>query len=163
MAAPSVVVSSPADPPTAECPIYLPANSALVTITPYLDWLPAPPGPGGSVRVQLSTFQAVRAFLPRCSISRLPADLTAARAINAFTFRLTDGAWTRLLSELHDAGVFAHAQLGVPHLHDCIGEATLPNPANLALVAAWRLAPCSGVGGGSRRRRSCCYSRADRS
>ena len=59
-----VVVDSPAGAPTSGSPIFLTANSEVVSSTPCLDWQPAPAGPGGAARVQLLTFQAVKAFLP---------------------------------------------------------------------------------------------------
>ena len=69
-----VMVGSPIGAPTADCPIYLDANSPVVLATPCLNWQPAPAGPGGQARMQLMTFQAVSAFLPPCSISRTAVD-----------------------------------------------------------------------------------------
>ena len=109
VALPPVVVDSPAGAPTSGCPIFLSANSGVVSSTPGLDWQPAPAGPGGAARVQLMTFQAIKAFLPRCRISRIPADLAAASSINALTVRLTDVCWSRILTELNSAQVFARA------------------------------------------------------
>ena len=90
-----VIVDYPAGAPTSGSPIFLAANSEVVSSTPCLDWQPAPAGLGGAARVQLMTFQAVKAFLPRCKISRIAADLAAANAVNAMTVRLTDAGWSR--------------------------------------------------------------------
>ena len=57
--------------------------------------------------MQVMTSQAVIAFFSRCSISRRIVDLTAARAVNALAVRLTDSAWSRILTELLSAQVFA--------------------------------------------------------
>ena len=91
-----VAVDSPAGAPTSECPIFIAANSEVVSSTPCLDWQPAPAGPGGEARVQLKTFQSVKAFLPRCKISRIAADLAAANAVNVLTLRLADAGWSRV-------------------------------------------------------------------
>jgi len=77
-----VMVGSPIGAPTADCPIYLDANSPVVLATPCLNWQPAPAGPGGQARMQLMTFQAVSAFLPPCSTSRTAVDQAAANAVN---------------------------------------------------------------------------------
>ena len=113
-----VVVDSPAGAPTSGCPIFLAANSEAVSSTPGLDWQPAPAGPGGAARVQLMTFQAVKAFLPRCKISRIPADLAAANAVNALT--------------VMDVGVSDHAAVCFERVGVIRGEAgekkpTIPN------------------------------------
>ena len=145
-----VVVASPAGNPTAECPIYLAANSGVVSSTPCLDWQPAPAGPGGAARVQLNTFQAVRAFLPRCKISRTPADLAAANAINVLVVRLTDAGWSRILTELQAAQVFATTANSIDELQGFLKEATIPTPANLDVVAGdWRNAEAFAIPGGA--------------
>ena len=147
-----VVVDSPAGAPTSGCPIFLAANSEAVSSTPGLDWQPAPAGPGGAARVQLMTFQAVKAFLPRCKISRIPADLAAANAVNALTVRLTDACWSRILTELNSAQVFTRTANSIDELHDFLKEANIPTPANLDLVAGdWRNAEAFALpaGGGA--------------
>ena len=122
-AAAPINVQSPAGGPTANCPIYLPANSDVVAATHCLDWQPAPAAPGGAARVQLSTFQATKAFLPRCSISRTPADLAAAGNVSALTIRLTDAAWSRILTEYQAAGVFTKVANAASELHDYLQAA----------------------------------------
>ena len=142
-----VVVDSPAGAPTSGCPIFLAANSEVVSSTPGLDWQPAPAGPGGAARVQLMTFQAIKAFLPRCKISRIPADLAAANAVNALTVRLTDACWSRILTELTSAQVFTRTANSIDELHDFLKEANIPTPANLDLVAGdWRNAEAFTLG-----------------
>ena len=134
-----VPVDSPAGAPTADCPIYLAANSDVVLSTPSLDWQPAPAGPGGGARVQLKSFQAVKAFLPRCKTARTAADQAAALAVNALTFRLTDACWSRILTELTAAQIFAKTAHSIDELHDAIRDAVIPTPANLDLIAGdWR-------------------------
>ena len=145
-----VMVSSPAGAPTSDCPIFLAANSGVVTATPCLDWQPAPAGPGGAARVQLKTFQAVKAFLPRCKISRIAADLAAADAVDMLTVRLTDAGWSRILTELSSAQVFSKTADSVDELHSLLKEANIPTPANLDLVAGdWRNAEAFALPGGA--------------
>ena len=145
-----VPVDSPAGAPTADCPIFLAANSEVVSSTPCLDWQPAPAGPGGGARVQLNTFQSVKSFLPRCKVSRTAADLAAANAVNALTLRLTDACWSRILTELKAAQVFAKTANSIDELHAFIKDATIPTPANLDLVAGdWRNAEAFALPGGA--------------
>ena len=126
MAAAVVAVTSPAGPLTPESPILLLANDSVVTHTPFLPWLPTQAIPGGMARVQLSTYQAVKAFMPRCPLSRIPADLAAARAVNLLTVRFEDAFWSRLLTALKAAGVFAQVRSTRQDLHDAIGLMPAP-------------------------------------
>ena len=130
-----VVVNSPTENPTADCPIYLDADSPVVSATPFLDWQWAPAGPGGQARVQLMTSQAVIAFFPRCSISRRIVDQTAAHAVNALAVRLTDSAWSRILTELLSAQVFARPVNSLDELHASMRDACFPTPARLEIAA----------------------------
>ena len=148
--APPVNVNSPAGNPSSDCPIYLAANSEVVSSTPCLEWQPAPAGPGGIAQVQLKTFQAVKAFLPRCKLSRIAADMAAANAVNMLTVRLTDACWSRILTELRAAQVFASTANSIDELHDHMKEATIPTPANLDLVAGdWSHAEAFALPGGA--------------
>ena len=131
-----VVVDSPAGAPSSGSPIFLTANSEVVSSTPCLDWQPAPAGPGGAARVQLLTFQAVKAFLPRCKISRIAADLTAANAVNVLTVRLTDACWSRVLTELSAAQVFAETSNAIEELHSFLQDANIPTPPPISIW--WR-------------------------
>jgi len=130
-----VVVNSPTENPTADCPIYLDADSPVVSATLFLGWQRAPAGPGGQARMQLMTSQAVIAFFPRCSISRRIVDQTAAHAVNALSARLTDSAWSRILTELLSAQVFARPANSLDELHASMGDACFPTPARLEIAA----------------------------
>ena len=108
MAAAPTPVTSPGGPDTPEDPIILPANCAVVTTTMlFLDWQPAAAAPGGAAQVQLPTYAAIKAFIPSCRLSRNPADLAAAGAVNVLCVRLTDAAWSRLFTEMEAAQVFS--------------------------------------------------------
>ena len=146
MAAAPIPVASPPGGVTAGCPIILPASCAAVTSTLlFLDWQPAAAAPGGAAQVQLATFQAVKAFLPRCNVSRIPADLASASAVNVLCVRLTDARWSRILTELDAAQIFSRNRSTVEELHAAIKDAVFPN------LPAWTLSPRIGV----RRRTSC--------
>ena len=145
----AVVVTSPAGAATPECPILLLATDPVVVNTLFLDWLPIAAAAGGAAQVSLATFQAVKAFLPRCKIARNPADMTAANNVNLLVLRFEDAFWSRLLTELTAADVFTEAMLDYGSLHEKIAKAVLPNPTNLEIVAAdWRAAPAFAVGPG---------------
>ena len=144
------MVSSPGGAPTPDCPIFLRANDVIVTSTPCLEWQPAPAGPGGAARVQIGTYQAVKAFLPRCKISRAPADQAAARAVHPLMVRLTDAGWSRILTELRDAQTFANTANTLDQLHNNLKNAPLNNPANLDLLAGdWRASEVFAIPGGA--------------
>ena len=150
MAAAAVAVGSPAGPASPDCSIFLLASDSIVTHTPCLPWLPAPAGAGGAARVQLATYQAVKAFMPLCGLSRTPADLAAARNVSLLTLRMADAAWSRLLTHLKSAGVFSQVRTTVPELHEAI-EREVPRPTGgpdpAALVAAdWNATAAFAVG-----------------
>ena len=56
----------------------------------FIDWQPAPADPAGAARVSIDTFQAVKAFVSRCKLSRTPVDMAAAAMINVLTIRFED-------------------------------------------------------------------------
>ena len=136
----AVIVTSPAGPPTPECPIWLQANEAIVAYTQqFIDWQAAPADAAGAARVSIDTFQAIKAFAPRCMISRNGPDMLAAHGVNILEIRFTDAFWSRLLTELKASNVFANRISDVGSLHDAIQGATILNPANLEVTAAdWR-------------------------
>ena len=139
MAAVVINVTSPAGPDSPDNPIFLFATEPLVVGTPFLDWRPAPAGAGGAARVSLATFQAIRAFLPRANISRVPADVAAATAVGALSARLTDACWSRILTELVAADILSTSPNDLSSLWDAMALAVLPNPTSLELVAGdWR-------------------------
>lgn len=149
MAAAPVIVESPAG-DSFDMPVFLRAAETVVTSTPFLDWRPAAPAADGSARVSLATFQMCVAFVPRCVVSRIPADLAAARAVNVLIFRLEDAAWARILSELRDSNAFANAEPSLPDFHEVLRRLNPANPANLHLVANdWRAAPAPAFPGGA--------------
>ena len=130
-----VVVNSPTEVPTADGPIYLDADSPVVSATLFLGWQRAPVGPGGRARMQLMASRAMIAFFPRCFISRGIVDQTAAHAVNALSARLTDSAWSRILAELLSAQVFARPANSLDELHASMGDACFPTPARLEIAA----------------------------
>ena len=78
-----------------EDPVYLPAGHSLVAATStFIQWQPvaaaanAPPQ-----QVAAPFFALLYAFGIRCKVSPLPADLTAARAVNPFTMRFQAACW----------------------------------------------------------------------
>ena len=109
----AVVVTSPAGAVTPESPIWLQANESIVTDTQsFIDWQPAPADAAGAARVSINTFQAVKAFLPRCRLSRNAADIAAATPVNVLVVRFEDAFWSRILTELKASGAFAVALSG---------------------------------------------------
>ena len=150
MAAPPTPVTSLSGPDTPEGPIILLANCAVVTSTfAILDWRPAAAAPDGGAQVQLPTSAAVKAFLPFCRLSRNPADLAAAGAVNVLEVRLTDAAWSRIFTEMEAAQVFSQSFPTVGGLHKATRDAVYPTIANLELAAAdWRAAESFAIPAG---------------
>ena len=146
----AVVVTSPAGAVTPESPIWLQANESIVTDTQsFIDWQPAPADAAGAARVSINTFQAVKAFLPRCRLSRNAADIAAATPVNVLVVRFEDAFWSRILTELKASGAFAVALSELGSLHDAISSVAITNPANLEVVAAeWRAAQAFVIPGG---------------
>ena len=108
-AAAAVVVTSPGGAPSPECPIWLQANEAIVAATQqFVDWQPAPADAAGAARVSLDTFQAVKAFAPRCKVGSNPPDMAAALAVSLLQVRFTDAFSSRVLTELKATGVFTN-------------------------------------------------------
>ena len=74
-------------------------------------------------------------FCPDASCPALLADLAAANGVNVLTIRLVDAAWSRILTELDAAQVFAKTANSIEELHDGMKDAIIPTPANMDLVA----------------------------
>lgn len=147
-----VVVTVQLAPATPDTPILLPANDPVVTGTAFLQWRPAPAAADGSARVQLSTFQMIRAFGARCNVSRIPANVAAARNINLLTLRFVGAFWSRLLTELVASGLFARPLHTARDLHERLLALDITRPEELAIVAgdfsaAAAFAVPGGVGG----------------
>ena len=148
MAAPVVVTSPAGNPP--EGFIYLFANEPAVMSTPFAGWEPAPAAPNGAARVQLSNASAFRSFIPKGNISRVPADLAAARGVGVISLKLSDAAWSRIFTELTASNLFAgQPYAGLPTFEEELRALTPANPVNLALVAAdWRVGVAFAMPGG---------------
>ena len=93
--------------PQPEAFLCLPANSPLVSATPFLGWAPGPPGPGGAATMQLAHYAALAAFGTRFKISRAPVDLAAARLANPLTLKLAAAYWTRAFTEFDAASLWS--------------------------------------------------------
>ena len=79
-----------------------------------------------------------------------PALLWIRHAVNVLTVRLTDAAWSRILTELLAAQVFAQTANSLDELHTFMKGATIPTPANLGLVAGdWHNAEAFTMPGGT--------------
>ncbi len=135
-AAAPIVVSVPLAPATPDTPVILLAADPLVAGTAFLRWQPAPAGAAGEARVQLSTFQMVRAFASRCSVSRVPGDLAAARTISILTLRFAETFWSRILTELVGSGLLARPLGTSRELLERISSLAIANPGELLVIAA---------------------------
>ena len=126
-----------AGPITAECSFYLDAGCDVVVTTAFLSWEPAPALGAGPPRAGLSTCQLLYAFGAKLRTAPPPAVGGAVRTASCFTLRLNAAAWSRILTELVLAGVFAGGNVtDYDELQQLIERATFPNPANLHITDA---------------------------
>ncbi len=140
---PVIPVQVPVHPRPADTPVYLPDDDLLVVATPFLPWQAAPAvGAGGPTRASLATYQMVKAFGTRCKVSRLPADLTAARAAHLLNLCLTAGFWSRVLTAIRDAGLANGIPIAdIRGLRARLRGLNIPPNQLLVVAADWSLAP----------------------
>ena len=74
-------------------------------------------------------------FVARCSIGSDPASFAMARAASLFLFILNAVAWTRILTELRDSGLFARVYSKMRDLAAALAELVPQNPALLVILA----------------------------
>lgn len=144
--------------PSAENSIYLNADAPLVSNLTFVEFAPAPNGPAGEPRVELTLRVLARLFLPRCRIGFSEEDRQAARTRSALTLRLVADAWTRIVTEYAASGLFDSVIRTLPLWDRAISSAIIINPTNLELLAAdWAPAspfsiPTSNAAAHARRR-----------
>ena len=103
---PPVAANVLAAPISDDVPVVLDAAEPCVLSTPCLEWAPAAVA-GAVAQVSVPHWRMLRAFIARCSIGSDPASFAMARATSLFVFILNAAAWTRILTELRDSGLFA--------------------------------------------------------
>ena len=123
-----------ATPITDEMPVVLDATELCVLTTPCLEWTPAVVS-GAVAQVAIPHHRMLRAFIARCSIATDPASLAMARATSLFLFILNGAAWTRILTELRDSGLFTRIYAKARDLATAISDLVLQNPTLLVLLA----------------------------
>ena len=139
---PPVHVAAPAVPATPEAPIFVDANDAVVTCTPWLGWAPSA-AIGGVPRVALSLSEALCAFAIKCKLDRSPANMAAAAPINVLTLKLQAATWGRILTAVRDNGLTAMTLHNIEELHAYIKGSV---PLTILTAADWQPAPALGVG-----------------
>ena len=123
-----------AAPVTDDVPVVLDAAELCVLATPCLEWTPVAAA-GAAAQVSIPHWRMLRAFVARCSIAADPASFAMARATSIFLLILSGAAWTRILTELRDSGLFARVYAKVRDLAAALAELVLQNPALLVLLA----------------------------
>ena len=137
---------------TPDQPVLLPAECLVVTRTPCLPWAPAAAAAGGLARVSLPTWQLVYALGSKLQVSRVPADLAAARDIAPYQVGFAPPLWLRYLQVLVDSRLFEKPLFhDVNVLRSAVADLTLTTPAEALIEAAhWRAgeplaAPAAGA------------------
>lgn len=120
-------------PVTADSPVFLRSNDPLVLKTPFLGWSVAP---GVLARVSLASFQMFKVFATRCRIGSQDGDREAASPISVLQLRLTEDAWSRVLSCLVDNGLLRNDFRDLPTLMDSISCLLIPDITSLEIGAA---------------------------
>ena len=121
-------------PITDEMPVILDATEMCVLATPFLEWT-AVAAVGAVARVSIPHWRMLRAFIARCSIAADPASFAMAKTTSMFLFILNGAAWTRILTELRDSGLFARFYTKARDLAAALSDLVLQNPALLVLLA----------------------------
>lgn len=128
--APSVPVHKNLLPVTADSPVAIAADHELVTRTEFLPWstpIGQPP------QRHLPEHILIKMFLPPCDLH--PAtDYQQFSTFNPLTFRLTEAAWSRILSEYCDSGLLQLSFSSPRELRDALCHLTFSNPANLHIT-----------------------------
>ena len=148
-AAPPVVVTSPQGNPS-DSPIHFSANADIVaSLSPIIEFGVGPPDAAGNPQVELKQCLAVETLVPKATISKVPIDLTASQARNPLTMALTDGTWSRIITELTASGLFAVVYSSVLEWYEALKTTALITPSNMQLAAGdWRnITPWSAPAG----------------
>lgn len=109
---------------TDDMPVVLAPVEVVVQSTPCLEWTANAPAAGGAAQVALPHWKMLRAFIARCSFANDPATFAMVSATSILEFVLGGGAWSRVLSELRDSGLFARTFDKLRDLADayCVAE-----------------------------------------
>ena len=86
--------------------------------------------------MELDTYQMVKAFGSRLSLSRAPADLVLTRNLTLFHLKLTGVAWSRILTEYLASGLTGIAMSKRADLLTALGGLDIVNPEQLLLSHA---------------------------
>ena len=131
---PPIAVNVPANPITDDMPVLLAAADPLVLATPCLEWVPFGVG-AAAAQVAVPHWRMLRAFIGRCCIADDPPSMAMARATSLFIFIINGPAWSRILTEYRDSGLFRQVYAKVRDLRAALEVLVLQNPAALALLA----------------------------
>lgn len=128
----TVMVSMAAAPITADSPVFLRANDPLVLATPFLGWNNVQ---GAPARVSLASFQMFRVFASRCRVGQSDNDRETADALSILQVRLSEDAWSRILSCLVDNGLLALQAENFPAFSKMISELDIADATQLEISA----------------------------
>ena len=131
LAAPPPIAVSVAANPSADKPVYFPANHPLVVKTAFLGYSDSP-AIGGVNQKSLSTSQTVRAFGRRLSLTKT----APVPVIGPLQLAFTGAAWTKYLRELVASGLLQASFTSIEDLDSTIDGLTIVTPANLTVVPA---------------------------
>lgn len=124
----TVMVSMSAAPITADSPVALRADDPLVIATPFLGWNSVQ---GAPARVSLASFQMFRVFATRCRVGPLDNDRETAGALSIVQLRLSEDAWSRILSCLVDNGLLATGSQNLPSFLEAISKLAISDATQL--------------------------------
>ena len=133
--APPIAVAIPPLLVGPDVPVLLDANEPMVLATPCIGWQPTPAVVGVAAQVEAPTCRMLRCFIARCGFAQDPATHAFARNNDLFGFVLTAAAWTRILTELRDSGLFATVYTKLRHLAAALETLVPQNPALLLVPA----------------------------
>lgn len=128
----TVMADTTPAPITADSPVFLRANDPLVRATPFLGWATVP---GAPPRVSLASFQMFKVFATRCRIGPQDGDKAAAATLSVLQLRLTEDAWSRVLSCLVDGGLLTNPFSDLLSFMEGISRLVIPDTTPLEIGA----------------------------
>ena len=131
-----VAVHMPAGPITLDMPVFLDSNEPLVIATVFLPWQSHPAAGAAPARMSLPTWLMLRAWIRRCTLSSLPADLAILAVVDVFELSLSAAAWSRILTELVASGLLLAQFTDASTLDAALDTLTISNPGDLVILAS---------------------------
>ena len=116
-------------------PVSLDEDNEVAKITAFLDFDKLPAAGGAQAHLELTQSKMKRAFLRRCSFSKLPAHLVVWDTTSVLLRLAFTGAfWSRILNEYVTSGFLSLSFTDIITLAAGLDSLTIKNPNELIIV-----------------------------